>query len=121
IEAQGGTVLAKFQNAINGIKVSATPDKLAAFATLPGVVEVKRVAVHKRLNAISVPFIGAPQVWDGSAGFRGEGIKVAIIDTGIDYTHATFGGPGTPDAYNAAFAADTQPADPTLFGPNAPK
>jgi len=121
VEAQGGTVLAKFQNAINGIKVTATPDKLAAFGTLPGVIEVKRVAVHKRLNAISVPFIGAPQVWNGTPGFRGEGIKVAIIDTGIDFTHANFGGPGTPAAYNTAFAADTQPADPTMFGPNAPK
>ena len=121
IEANGGTVLAKFQNAINGIKVTIPADKLAALATLPGVVEVKRVAVHKRLNAISVPFIGAPQVWAGRPGFRGENIKVAIIDTGIDYTHANFGGPGTPDAYNAAFATGTQPADPKLFGPGAPK
>src|SRR5438067_5621514 len=121
IEANGGTVLAKFQNAINGIKVTIPADKLAALATLPGVVEVKRVAVHKRLNAISVPFIGAPQVWDGKAGFRGEHVKVAIIDTGIDYTHANFGGPGTPDAYNNAFKSSTQPADPKLFGPNAPK
>src|SRR5260370_36033412 len=100
IEVQGGTVLATFQNAINGIKVQATPDKIAAFAMLPGVVEVKRVSVHKRLNAISVPFIGAPQVWDGSAGFRGEHVKVAVIDTGIDFTHANFGSPGTPDAYS---------------------
>jgi minor extracellular serine protease Vpr len=121
IEAQGGTVLATFQNAINGIKVQAPADKIAAFASLPGVVEVKRVAVHKRLNAISVPFIGAPQVWDGRAGFRGEHIKVAIIDTGIDFTHANFGGPGTPDAYNTAFKGDALPADPALFGPNAPK
>ena len=121
IEAQGGTVLATFQNALNGIKVQAPADKIAAFASLPGVVEVKRVAVHDRLNAISVPFIGAPQVWDGSAGFRGEHVKVAIIDTGIDFTHANFGGPGTPAAYNLAFQGDALPADPALFGPNAPK
>src|SRR5262249_28500057 len=42
-------------------------------------------------------------------------------DTGIDYTHANFGGPGTVDAFNAAAAASTQPANPALFGPNAPK
>ncbi|MGZ6141796.1 MAG: S8 family serine peptidase [Myxococcales bacterium] len=121
IEARGGTVLAKFQNAINGIKVRATPDKIAALATLPGVVSVKTVGTYKRLNSISVPFIGAPHVWATKNGFRGEHVKVAIVDTGIDFTHANFGGPGTPDAYNAAFAADTQPADPALFGPNAPK
>src|SRR5260221_5954439 len=121
IEANGGTVLANFQNAINGIKVQAAPGQIAPLASLPGVVEVTRVATHKRLNSISVPFIGAPSVWSGTPGFRGENIKVAIIDTGIDYTHANFGGPGTPAAYNAAFKTDTQPADPALFGPNAPK
>ena len=121
IEANGGTVLARFQNAINGIKVQAPAGKLAALATLPGVVAVKPVAVHKMLNSISVPFIGADQVWDGSAGFRGEHIKVAVIDTGIDYTHANFGGPGTPAAYDAAFKNGALPADPALFGPNAPK
>ena len=45
----------------------------------------------------------------GLAGLHGEGVKVAIIDTGIDYTHANFGGPGTVAAYKAAHAADTQP------------
>jgi subtilisin family serine protease len=68
-----------------------------------------------------VPFIGAPLVWQGTPGFRGEGMKIAIIDTGIDYTHANFGGPGTVAAFVAAEATSTQPADPALFGPNAPK
>ena len=54
-------------------------------------------------------------------GVRGEGIKIAVIDTGIDYTHANFGGPGTVAAYNAAHATERAPADPALFGPNAPK
>jgi len=121
IEANGGTVLAKFQNALNGIKVQAPAEKLAALATLPGVVGVKPVAVYKLDNAISVPFIGAPAVWGGNPGFRGEHIRVAIIDTGIDYTHANFAGPGTAAAFNAAFAASTSPADPAFFGPNAPK
>ena len=33
----------------------------------------------------SAPFIGANDAWD--AGFTGEGITVAVIDTGADYTH----------------------------------
>ena len=33
----------------------------------------------------------------------------------------TSAGPGTTAAFDAAFAADTLPADPALFGPNAPK
>ena len=46
-------------------------------------------------------------MWAGLAGLHGEGIKVAVIDTGIDYTHANFGGPGTVAAFNTADAADT--------------
>jgi serine protease AprX len=45
--------------------------------------------VHTCLD-VSVPRIQAPQVWD--AGFRGEGIKIGIVDTGIDPTHADFAG-----------------------------
>ncbi|MCC3283263.1 S8 family peptidase [Arthrobacter caoxuetaonis] len=40
----------------------------------------------------------------------GEGITIAVLDTGIDYTHSDFGGPGTIEAYQAAQASDTLPA-----------
>ena len=46
-------------------------------------------------NTRGVSLIGAPAVWDGVNGLHGEKIKIAVIDTGIDYTHANFGGPGT--------------------------
>jgi len=121
IEGMGGTVVAKLQHAINGIKVRATRDQLASMATLPGVVGIKPVLIYKPVNAVSVPFIGAPAVWGGSPAFHGEHIKLAILDTGADYTHANFGGPGTVAAFNDAFANSTEPADPALFGPDAPK
>ncbi|GGC95241.1 minor extracellular protease vpr [Thalassobacillus devorans] len=35
--------------------------------------------------AASAPFIGANDAW--KAGFTGEGVTVAVIDTGVDYTH----------------------------------
>ena len=121
IQRMGGTVLGQFQHAINGIKVRGTPEQIRAFATLPGVVEVKPVRTYHVVNAESVPFIGAPQAWQGPPGLHGEHIRIAVIDTGVDYTHANFGGPGTVAAWKAAFASSTQPADPALFGPNAPK
>src|SRR5258706_1049318 len=121
IEAMGGTVVAKLQHAINGIKVRATRDQLASLAALPGGVGIKPVLIYKPVNAVSVPFIGAPAVWGGSPAFHGEHIKIAILDTGADYTHANFGGPGTVAAFDDAFANSTKPADPALFGPNAPK
>jgi len=121
ISGRGGHVLKRFRHALNGIKIEIDRDQVAALAALPGVVEVLPVIKHRPNNAVSVPFIGAPTVWQGSPGFRGEGVKIAIIDTGIDYTHANFGGPGTVAAFQAAAAASTQPADPALFGPSAPK
>ncbi len=38
----------------------------------------------------SAPFIGSNDAWD--LGFTGEGVKVAIIDTGVDYTHPDLAG-----------------------------
>ena len=121
VEAQGARVLAHFHGAVNGMKIEVHPSRIAAIAALPGVVSVLPVARHQRDNSSSVPYIGARAVWQGIPGFRGEGVKVAIIDTGIDYTHANFGGPGTPAAYLSAAAHGTEAADPALFGPGARK
>lgn len=40
----------------------------------------------------------------------GDGITIAVLDTGIDYTHSDFGGPGTIEAYEAAQASPVIPA-----------
>ena len=118
IESLGGTVLANYQVAYNGIKVLIARDKTGQLAALPGVVAVRPLQVMEPDNLRGVALIGAPGVW-GSLGLHGEGVKVGIIDTGVDYTHANFGGPGTAAAYTAAHANETQPADPALFGPAA--
>jgi len=120
VQGLGGTVLANYQAAYNGMKVRIAADKVSALASLPGVVAVRPLLPIKRDNVRSVPLIGAPQAWQ-NLGVHGEGVKVAIIDTGIDYTHANFGGPGTTAAYNAAHAAETAPANPAYFGPAAPR
>jgi subtilisin family serine protease len=120
-KALGATVLGQYQSAYNGVKVRIPRSKVAALSTLPGVVGVHQVQLMKPDNVHGVPLIGAPAVWDGVAGLRGEGIKVAVIDTGIDYTHADFGGPGTVAAYDTAHAGEATAADPSLFGPGAPK
>jgi len=120
ITGKGGKIQAQMQSAYNGIQASVPADELDAVAELPGVVAIHPVRTYELDNAVSVPFLGVPQVWENT-GYTGENVKVAILDTGIDYTHATFGGPGTVEAFEAAAATSDQPADPALFGPSAPR
>src|SRR5256885_2969388 len=120
IESLGGTVVANYQAAYNGIKVRIAHDRVKELSALPGVVAVRPLQLMKPDNVRGIPLIGTPAVWQ-SLGLHGEGVKIAIIDSGIDYTHANFGGPGSAAAYTAAHATETMPADPRLFGPSAPR
>jgi minor extracellular serine protease Vpr len=87
----GGTVLGNYQSAYNGIKVRIAARQAPALLSAPNVVALHRIQAMKPDNTKGVPLIGAPSVWAGLNGFHGEGVKVAVIDTGIDYTHADFG------------------------------
>src|SRR5215472_4976132 len=120
LAAAGATVIGEMQDAYNGIHVQVEEKNLPALASLPGVVALHGVQTFTPDNTNAIPFINADTAWQ-SSGFTGKGVKIASIDTGIDFTHADFGGPGTVAAWNAAKATSTLPADPALFGPLAPK
>jgi subtilisin family serine protease len=120
IKADGGKIEFTMQSAYNGIQLTIPANKINALATLPNVVAVHKVQSYKVDNAVSIPFLGIPQVWQNT-GYTGQGVKVAIIDTGVDYTHANFDGPGTVAAFTQAQATSTDPANPAWFGPNAPR
>lgn len=121
ISNRGGRVLSQLQFAYNGIKVHIARRDAAGLADLPNVVAVRGLQLHSIENASSVPYIGVPQgVWE-DLGYTGAAIKVAVIDTGIDYTHANFGGPGTVEAFEVADASDTtlgDAGDAGIFGPD---
>jgi minor extracellular serine protease Vpr len=121
IEALGGTVVSTFQWAYNGIKVQIPRSKRSQLAKLSGVKAVHQAPVFERTHLNSVPLVNAPAAWNGAGGKTGSGVKIAILDTGIDYTHANFDGPGTAEAFAAADASDTVEASPALFGPLAPR
>ncbi|MHB9144386.1 MAG: S8 family serine peptidase [Symbiobacteriia bacterium] len=103
VRKHGGKVIAKYQRVYNGLSVKIRASELPSVLGLPGVVAAHAVHVIKPDNETSVPFIGAPAVWQQTANgvnVTGRGIRVAVIDTGIDYTHADFGGPGSAAAYS---------------------
>uniref|UniRef100_UPI0035B551F9 S8 family serine peptidase n=1 Tax=Symbiobacterium terraclitae TaxID=557451 RepID=UPI0035B551F9 len=91
-------VLYQVKNVLNGIAVRTDEAGAELIRQIPGVKSVTVMELHERSHTNSVPLIGGPKVWE-SFGVLGEGIKVAVIDTGIDYLHTNFGGPGTPEAY----------------------
>ncbi len=92
-----------------GLGVSASPDDKDALEAIPGVTAVYPVAPKRRDNSSAVPLQSAPPAWQGVAGLRGEGQTIAVIDSGVDYTHADFGGTGTVEAYDTAHDEADQP------------
>lgn len=85
-----------------GVAVVTDASRLPALAALPGVKAIHRLTPKSYRNSTTVPMIGAGQVWSGSPGNTGQGVRIGIIDTGVDYTHKNFGGAGTTAAYDTA-------------------
>jgi len=101
VENLGGHVMGKYTKTINGFMVRVPAKELNAIRSLPGVKAVKRAPQHEINLSHSVPLINADDIWNMMpVGFEGTGITVAVIDTGIDYTHAMFGGSGDPLDYS---------------------
>jgi subtilisin family serine protease len=89
-------VIFEMQRLFNGIAVDVDADQLDELAKIPGVKSIQPLPLVKRANTSSVPLIGAPDVWRAAApnGATGKGVKVGLIDTGLDYIHRDFGGDG---------------------------
>ena len=98
VRSGGGDVVFRYSRLVNGFSAAMTAGAAQEMAGRSDVSSVQPVNVVVRANESSVPFIGATKVWD-RLGVRGQGMRVAVVDSGIDYTHADFGGPGTVAAY----------------------
>jgi len=95
-------VLGQVQMVLNAVFVEVDAAALPTLAQDRDVVRVARVSNYEMDLSETVPYIGASYVH--TAGIDGSGIRVAVLDSGIDYTHANLGGGGTPADYNAAYA-----------------
>ena len=89
---QNFTVTGSVQTVLNAVFVLATPDQAAQLRNMPGVAGVRPLRrFHKSLDA-AVPLLNGPGAWSQVGGEvrAGRGIKIAVIDTGIDQTHPAF-------------------------------
>lgn len=94
----------QYSYAFNGVSMEIDGSKVEALLDIPGVLGVYpdlevTVGPKGEVNPYmkdTGPFIGAPDVWD--LGYTGKGIKVGVIDTGIDYAH-----PVLKDAYKGGY------------------
>ena len=92
----------RFHRLINAVRFRVPRASVERLAAIPGVARVEPVKQHWPQTSTSVPWIGAASAWSSVAtNLDGRGVRVGVIDSGIDYKHANFGGAGTPAAYSA--------------------
>jgi subtilisin family serine protease len=82
---------------LNAVFVEVPASALAEIAGDPDVLRVAPVGHYELDLSETVPYIGAAAVQ--AAGIDGTGVTVAVLDSGIDYTHADLGGSGDPADY----------------------
>ncbi|RZU02815.1 S8 family peptidase [Rivibacter subsaxonicus] len=108
LQSMGGKELGRVQMAHNAIAMRVDAARLSEIAALSGVAKVRPVINYELDLSETVPYVGGTAVQ--AMGFDGTGVRVAVLDSGIDYTHRNLGGAGNAAAYAAAYGAN--PADP---------
>jgi subtilisin family serine protease len=96
----------RFNLVLNGITLKVPAAAINIIKAMP---QVKSVKPNDNLSILlnkSVPYINAPPVYgqypeltpfdNFREGFEGQGINIAVLDTGIDWKHEMFGGDPTP-------------------------
>jgi minor extracellular serine protease Vpr len=78
---------------LNAVFVRAPGDRLAELGSLAGVRHVVRLPRLKRNLNVAVNLVYVPTAWSALSGGManaGTGVKIAVIDSGIDNTHPAF-------------------------------
>ncbi|HKU85576.1 MAG TPA: S8 family serine peptidase [Casimicrobiaceae bacterium] len=86
-------ITGNFDISLNAVAVELNGAPLAGIAATPLVKQAQYEGIYHKLNTVpDLALVRAPQAWTsgGGAEHAGEGVKVAIIDTGIDVRHPCF-------------------------------
>ncbi|WP_327195422.1 S8 family serine peptidase [Paenibacillus alvei] len=115
----------EYTKVFNGYSVRIPANEVDQLAKLPNVkavypnleyntLPVDNGYVYKPLMDESAPHIGANQLWD--IGVKGNGIKVGVLDTGVDYRH-----PSLKDAFKGGWDFVDNDNDPMETLPDSTK
>jgi len=114
MKAMGAKILGQVTKGHNAIMATIDATQLHALHNISGVIAVRPLPDVVLSDSqpdlpTTLSYLGATTVQTG--GTTGVGIRIAMIDTGIDYTHYNLGGSGNVSDYNAAkaVAAGTPP------------
>lgn len=90
-QANGYTVTGATQTVLNAVFV-AGPANQAALQRMPGVSRVFELHPVRRHMVKALDLVRAPQAWQalGGADNAGRGVRIGVIDSGIDQTHPAF-------------------------------
>jgi len=76
---------------LNGMAVVVPQSQLARLIAMKGLTVWPTVTYHEQLDR-TPQLIGAPAVWGPTLATAGNGVKIGIIDDGLDQTHVFFDG-----------------------------
>ncbi|GEM_PF-277700 len=92
LAARNIAVTGRVSTLLNAIFVVAQPGQVPDLQAIPGVAAVRPMRRFRALLNKATQLMNAPAAWAalGGQGNAGAGMKIAIIDTGIDQTHPAF-------------------------------
>jgi len=123
VRALGGVELGRVSKGHNALMVSIDARQLQALHGIGGVIAVRPMSDYtvsftpitagQPDLATTLAYVGGVTVQNN--GYKGQGVRIAMLDTGIDYTHYNLGGSGNVADYNAATAVAGGTPPPSLF------
>ena len=112
------TVTGAADTVLNAVFVHAAPDQVDSLKAIPGVRAVIRMRNAQPLLNRAGTLMNAPAAWTalGGQGSAGAGMKIGIIDSGIDQTHPTFQDSSLPMPAGFPICTDGHPEDCAYTG-----